>query len=35
MLDLLYLGITILFFVLALGYIRFCGSLQKEKKDEY
>lgn len=35
MLDLLYVGITILFFVLALGYIAFCGSLRKEKKNEH
>lgn len=33
--DLLYIGITILFFVLALGYIAFCGRLRKEKKNEY
>lgn len=35
MLDLIYLAIIVAFFLLALGYIHFCASLQKEEKDEY
>lgn len=32
MLDLMYLAITIAFFLAALGYIRFCSSLQKGER---
>ena len=36
MIDLIYLAVTAAFFLLALGYIWFCGSLQKgEQKNEY
>jgi hypothetical protein len=35
MIDLIYLAIIAAFFLLALGYIRFCASLQTEEEDEY
>ena len=36
MLDLIYLAITIAFFLIALGYIWFCGDLQEgRQKDEH
>ena len=35
MLDFIYLAMIVAFFLLALGYVRFCASLQKEEKDEY
>ena len=32
MLDLIYMGITIAFFLIALGYIWLCGALQEGRK---
>lgn len=35
MLDLIYIAIIVAFFLLTLGYVEFCGALQKEEKGEY
>ncbi len=34
MTDLLYIGVITTFFVLALGYVGFCASLNKKESDE-